>query len=141
MNKRYLSALILFFCFMFTFLSCTSHTVINSKPQGAEVYINDEYYGVTPYTYSDTKMSWTVNKLVLKKDGYEDFQTTFKKDEELNIAACCGGILVLVPFLWLFDYKEERTYILDPAGVPEWRRGALSFDFSEDKINISEPGN
>lgn len=93
--------------------ACTSTTVINSRPQGARVYINDEYRGLTPCAYSDTRISWSENRLKLSKEGYRDFRTSFRRDEKFSAPACCGGLLIIVPFLWLFDYNPERTYDLE----------------------------
>ena len=47
--------------------SCSSMTAISSIPAGAKVYINDEYKGVTPYVYQDTKLAFSKIAIKLKK--------------------------------------------------------------------------
>jgi hypothetical protein len=36
------------------------------------------------------------------------------RNEEFNVGACIGGVLVLFPFLWIMNYKPEHTYELTP---------------------------
>lgn len=96
-------------------VSCSSGTIIKSIPEGAKVYMNDEYKGVTPYSHSDTAIVGTAFRLKLSKEGYEDFQTIMKKDEKFNTIACVGGVFCLVPFLWVFEYNPERTYEMKKA--------------------------
>ena len=48
-------------------------------------------------------------------DGYEDFNTLLKRNEEANVGAIIGGIFLLFPFLWTMDYKASHTYELIPV--------------------------
>ncbi len=96
--------------------SCVSSTVIQSKPSGANLYINDEPVGKTPYNYNDKKIVGSFNNIRLEKEGYETFYTSFSRDEELNVGALVGGIFLLFPFLWIMDYKPNHIYELKPAG-------------------------
>ena len=91
-------------------IACTSTTVIRSQPEGAKVYLGDEMVGQTPYVYSDNKIIGTTNQLTLKKEGYEDFTTSFSRNEQVNVGALIAGIFVLVPFLWVMDYKPTHSY-------------------------------
>ncbi len=96
--------------------SCVSSTVIQSRPNEANLYINGEPVGQTPYTYSDKKFATSTNHIRLEKEGYETFHTSFSRDEELNVGALVGGIFLLfIPFLWIMDYKPTHTYELKPA--------------------------
>lgn len=96
---------------------CSSTTVINSDPTGATVYLNGERVGKTPYTHTDTQLVGSVNHLQLKKEGYENFTTSFSRSEQANVGAIIGGIFVLVPFLWVMDYKPTHSYELAPLNA------------------------
>ncbi len=93
---------------------CSSTTLINSEPSGAEVYLNGEKVGETPYTYTDTKIVGSTTTVLLRKTGYQDFSSAFSRNEEVNAGAIVGGILVLVPFFWVMDYKPTHHYEMVP---------------------------
>jgi len=97
-----------------TITGCASTTVINSEPNGATVYLNGEKVGTTPYTHTDTKIVGSTNTVQLKKDGYQDLTATFSRNEDVNVGAIIGGVFVLVPFLWIMDYKPSRSYEMTP---------------------------
>jgi hypothetical protein len=94
--------------------SCASSTMITSLPSGAKLYINDELVGETPYKYSDTKIIGSNNHVRIEKEGYQSFQTSFARDEQVDIGAIVGGVLVLVPFLWTMKYNDTHKYELLP---------------------------
>ena len=94
--------------------SCASTTVFQTTPSGAKIYMNDEPVGNTPYTYSDTKIVGTTTVVKIKADGFEDFNYVLKRNEEANIGAIIGGVLCLVPFLWVMDYKPMHNFELVP---------------------------
>jgi hypothetical protein len=94
--------------------ACASTTIINSEPNGATVYLNGEKVGITPYTHTDTKIVGSTNTVLLKKDGYQDFSTAFTRNEDVNVGAIIGGIFVLIPFLWIMDYKPSHSYEMAP---------------------------
>jgi len=94
--------------------ACASTTVINSEPSGAMLYLNGEKVGVTPYTHTDSKIVGSTNTVTLKKDGYQDLTTAFSRNEEVSVGAVIGGVLVLVPFLWVMEYKPTHTYEMVP---------------------------
>lgn len=96
---------------------CASTTMINSIPDGAKVYLNEELAGTTPYLHSDTRIVGSTNRVRLEKEGYVTLQTTFARDEEADAGAIIGGIFLLVPFLWTMKYKSEHNYELVP--LPE----------------------
>lgn len=96
------------------FASCSSTTTINSVPNNAKVYLNGEYVGLTPYTHSDTKILGTTTQVRLEKEGYEDFNNSFSRNEEVDAGAIIGGIFVWIPFLWTMKYKPSRTYEMQP---------------------------
>lgn len=94
---------------------CSSTTLIKSEPSGARLYLNGEKVGTTPYTHTDTKIIGSVNTVVLKKEGYQDFSAVFARNENVNVGAIIGGVLVLFPFLWAMDYKPVYSYEMVPV--------------------------
>ncbi len=113
-KKLVLKTMALLLATVFLFSACASTTVINSNPSGAKLYIDSEPVGTTPYTYSDTKIVGSSTPLRLVMEGYEDFNTVLKRNEEANVGAIVGGIFLLFPFLWVMDYKSQHTYELIP---------------------------
>ena len=80
---RKLIALAMAFFFL---LGCASSTLIKSDPPGAKLYLNGQDLGETPYTYSDTAAAGTIRTVILKKEGYKDFNGTIKR-EQLSVGA------------------------------------------------------
>lgn len=97
------------------FTSCASTTIINSNPNGAKLTLNGEPVGVTPYSYTDTKIVGSSNTVLLEQDGYAPLTTSFQRNEEVEVGAIIGGLFVLFPFLWTMKYKPTRTFALSPA--------------------------
>ena len=113
MKKTLLSitAGLLAICLLFS--SCSSTTQIVTIPTGAKLYINGEYYGETPYAYTDTKIVGSSNIVNIKKEGYKDFNTSFSRNEEADAGAIIAGCFLIFPFLWTMKYKPVRTYELE----------------------------
>jgi hypothetical protein len=97
------------------FQSCTSTTMIQTIPADASVSVNNEYIGQSPCAYSDKKISFSTNYVTIKKEGYEDFNAEFERNEDINPGAIVGGIFIWPIWLWAFDYKPSRTYQLAPV--------------------------
>lgn len=95
-------------------LGCSSTTMIHSVPEGAKVYLNDEFKGYTPYKHADSAISGTTTPMVLKKEGYEDFYTNLSKNEAVDVGAVIGGIFFLFPFIWTMGYNPTHNYELYP---------------------------
>lgn len=114
MKKLIIKLVALILSTSFLLSGCASTTVFQTTPSGAKIYINDELAGNTPYTYSDTKIVGTTTIVKIKAEGYEDFNYVLKRNEEVNVGAIIGGILVLFPFLWVMDYKPMHTFELVP---------------------------
>lgn len=93
--------------------SCSSTTMITSKPSGAKVYLNDEFLGETPVQYEDSKIIFSVNYLKIEKEGYKTLYTSFARDEEAEIGAIITGFIAYVPFLWAMKYKPNHNYELE----------------------------
>ncbi|HET9136697.1 MAG TPA: PEGA domain-containing protein [Candidatus Kapabacteria bacterium] len=99
--------------------SCSSTTVIHSRPEGAKLYMDHEYMGMTPYTYSDTKIVGSSTSIRLVMDGYDTFEGVLVRSERPDVGAIIGGIFVFVPFLWVMQYNPYHTYDLFPAGTSQ----------------------
>jgi len=97
--------------------SCSSTTMIQSIPSGAKVYLNGEIQGITPYKHKDTKITGSTTSVLLKKEGYAPFNTSFSRNEKISAGAIIGGCIVWVPFLWTMKYKPAHTYELAPSIV------------------------
>lgn len=54
-----------------TLIPYSGSVTIDSVPQGASIYFDDRYYGITPATISDKPVG--VHAVTLKKDGYNDW--------------------------------------------------------------------
>lgn len=97
--------------------SCASVTVIQSQPSGARIYLDGQPVGVTPYTMSDTKIVGSTTMVRLEYPGYETTTGFISRNEELDVLALIGGLLVLVPFFWLMDYRPMHIFELRPLGA------------------------
>lgn len=104
--------LICFIMIIFFTLGCASKTLIRSRPEGAQVYIDNVRKGVTPLEYSDTAIAGSTKRLRLKKEGYRDFDTVLRKSE-FQVGPCIGGVLVLFPFIWVLGYPDEQEFELE----------------------------
>lgn len=99
--------------------ACSSTTLIHSVPPGAKVYADGNFIGSTPIPYKDNKVSLSNTRFRFEKDGYDPLDVVVMKDEEAHIGAIIGGIFFLLPWLWILQYKPERTYELKKAGQSE----------------------
>ena len=94
--------------------SCVSTTMIQSFPSEADLYLNGELAGTTPYTHSDTKIVGTTTTVRLEKEGYQPYEAIMARNEKAAIGAIFAGMFLLFPFLWTMKYKPSRTYQLQP---------------------------
>lgn len=98
------------FVALFSVSACTSGTMIRTTDSKAKIYINGEYKGKGEAYYSDSKIVGSKNSVRIQREGCEPKNFSFARNEEFNVGACIGGVFVLVPFLWIMDYKGDRTY-------------------------------
>jgi hypothetical protein len=104
-----LIALMTVFFFLF---GCASATLIKSNPPGAKLYLDGQLKGETPYTYSDRAAAGTMRTVTLKKEGYKDFNGTVKR-EQLSVPALIGGILFLIPLIWVLEYPNQYIFEME----------------------------
>ncbi len=114
MTKFSTKSIAFILAFSVLFSSCASTTLIQSHPAGAKLYIDGQPVGVTPYTYSDTKIVGSVTDLRIEKEGYETLQIPLIRNEKADVGAIVGGLFFLVPFLWTMEYNPTHTYELSP---------------------------
>ena len=104
--------------------ACSSTTMIRTNVPGAKVYLNGEFVGQTPYPMTDTKIVGSVTQVRLEAPGYHPTIVAITRNEQFSVGACIGGVLVLVPFLWIMEYKPDHFYELVPAHGPPAGPGA-----------------
>ena len=116
MNKstRTLKSLSVIFALLIVVSSCSSTTYIESTPTGADLYLDGESVGQTPYAMTDTKPMFTCTTLRLEKEGYQTLYNSICRDEEADVGAIIGGFIFWVPFLWSMKYKPRHHYKLRP---------------------------
>ena len=87
--------LLLVFSASASLTSCSSTTVMNSKPQGAKLYMDGQFKGETPFPYSDTKIVGSTTTIKLTLPGYEPFDGILSRNERADVGAIVGGALFL----------------------------------------------
>lgn len=100
------------------FAGCASTTVLQTQPPGAQVKLDGVPVGTTPYTLTDTKIVGSNTQLRFDLPGYQPYEVTLQRNEEIDVLPLIGGFFVLVPWLWVFKYKPTHTYALQPIGAP-----------------------
>jgi len=114
MKNKYLSVWSVYFASLLL-SGCSSTTMIQSNPSKAKLYIDGAYVGVTPYSYSDTKIVGSSMVVKLEIEGYKPLVSTITRDEEVDIGAVIGGVFFTIPFLWTMKYYPTHNYVLMPV--------------------------
>jgi len=96
---------------------CASSTVLTTTPAESDVYVQGQRLGKTPYTYSDRKIIGASTLVTFKKDGYEAYNTTIRKNKKLNVGALISGLLFVWPLFWVMGYDKAYSYNLDEVEV------------------------
>ena len=89
---------------------CSSSTTIQPNDPEVKIYVDGEMKGRGTTTHADTKIIGSNTSVKLSKEGCEDQNYNFARNEEFDVGACIGGCLVLVPFLWVQKYKPVHNY-------------------------------
>ncbi len=98
----------------FFFLLGCSRTLINTKPTGAEVYMNGQLKGKTPYTYTGSTFVGVPKEkiVILKKEGYEE--TVHSIQRHTDWACVVVGVVLFFPILfWCSGYPTEYTFEME----------------------------
>ncbi len=102
-SKLFVVALI----FILFFSACSHTCMLASKPEGAKVWVNDNYRGETPVTY--TTRSGTPQALYVKieKPGYKTQNVTIEKSYRADLS-----LLLLIPGIvpYFFSARLEDKY-------------------------------
>lgn len=130
MKKKYLKISSILLALLISMSSCVSSTYIESSPSGADLYLNGEAVGQTPYRMSDTKIAFSCTTVRIEKEDFRPHYTSICRDEEADVGAIIGGFLFVVPFLWTLKYKPNHYYKLEP----------LNGDASSNKKNENYDG-
>ncbi len=91
-------------------MSCSSSTVIRTTDPDARIYVDGEYLGNGEVYYTDQKVAFSKNDVMIRKEGCEAQYHDFRRSQEGDIGAIVGGIFFTVPFLWATEYKNYREY-------------------------------
>ena len=118
-GNYYIKSMAFFMSLTLLFSSCASSTMIQSTAVGAEVYLNGEHVGTTPYKHRDMKIVGATTDVRIEKEGFETLQTTFSKDEKADVGAIIGGVFFLFPFLWTMKYKPVHNYDMKTIDTTE----------------------
>lgn len=94
------------------FSGCASTTLFRTSPESSDVYISGSKKGETPFYYTDRKTIGSSTLITFRKNGYNDLNVKLKRNEALDIGPFIGGLVVLVPWLWLTQYDSVHTYQL-----------------------------
>lgn len=79
------------------------------------MYLNGQSMGATPYTHRDTKLVGSTTQVRIEMEGYETLNTSFSKDEQIDVGAAIAGCFVWVPFIWVMKYAPVHSYDLTPV--------------------------
>ena len=106
---------LLVFLALLALSACSSTTMIRSSDPQARIYVNGEYIGTGQAAYTDRKVAFSNNNVVLRKEGCQAESYSFRRNEDPDGGAIVGGILFVVPFLWVTEYKDTHAYEYDCA--------------------------
>jgi hypothetical protein len=95
------------------FAACASTTVIKTEPPGAKIYADGSVLGESPVFYGDEKIVGSTTHLLIKKDGCEPLQAKLSRNEEVQVGPLIGGLIFVVPLLWVMGYKPTHTFELE----------------------------
>jgi hypothetical protein len=101
------------------FTACSSTTIIRSTDPEAKIYVDGELKGRGSYSHSDTKVTGSVTQVRLEKPGCPPQEYRFSRNEKFDWGACLGGLVTLVPFLWIKKYRPEHVFDYRCSERPE----------------------
>jgi hypothetical protein len=107
MRKPIALSMVFFFLF-----GCASTTLIKSNPPGAKLSLDGKVVGETPHFYTDKAVAGTMKTVTLKKEGYKDFNGYIKR-EKLSVPILIGGILLIVPLVWVLEYPTQYDFEME----------------------------
>lgn len=100
---------------MCTSVSCTSSTLISSRPTGASVNVDGIDIGDSPAQWSSTVWAGTKNHVRLSLPGYADVMSTIAADQ-WSVGRVVVSVLCFLPgLLWSTDYRPSYEFTLQPT--------------------------
>jgi hypothetical protein len=90
--------------------SCASTTIIRTQTDGAKIFIDNQFVGEQSAVYTDRKIAFKESDLRIEKDGCKTQTYTLQKSDQIDYLALVGGILMVVPTLWIMKY-DPVTYV------------------------------
>ena len=73
-NKYFIKSVAVLMAMSLLISSCASNTMIQTNADEADLYLNGEKVGKTPYKHRDTKIVGRTTEVRLEKEGYESYQ-------------------------------------------------------------------
>jgi hypothetical protein len=115
--------------------SCASTTLIQTVPDKAQLFVNEQPVGNSPYRMTDTKIIGSNTEIRIEKEGYETYYTEISRMEEPDPGPIVGGFL-LCPIFWLWGakYKAVHTYYLVPLNDPNNLGGEITDPSKYEKL-------
>ena len=89
---------------------CSTMVTIQSEPPGADIILNNQKVGKTPFAVRLSDFAFNSYDVTLKKEGFSDFQGRIAK--EAKAGAIIGGVFVGIPFLWCYGPQPYQTFYL-----------------------------
>ena len=90
--------------------NCASTTIIRTQTEGTEIFVDDNYLGEKSAVYTDRKIAFRSSDLRIEKKGCKTQTYTLTKSDQIDYLALVGGILMIVPTLWIMKY-DPITYV------------------------------
>lgn len=113
--KTYLKITSIVIILSISLASCRSVTLIDSNAPGANLYVNGNYVGKTPYSYSDKKIVGSVVFVRMEKEGYEPLVGYFVRDQKLVASNFVLAFISYgIPLLWIMEYNPVQYFELKP---------------------------
>lgn len=94
----------------FMLCACESATTIRVSDEEARIYINGEFAGTGSARYSDRRLAFSRQEVILRKEGCENQNYSFRRNERPAVGAIIGAYYLAVPILWLSKYRSHRAY-------------------------------
>ncbi len=108
--------------------ACASTTLISSRPSGANVYLDGQFVGQTPYAMTDRKLIGATTAVHLEAPGYQPLDTSITKNEQINVGLAIGSILLAgIPALWAGEYDPQHAFDLAPGNYLAYYTDKLAF--------------
>ncbi len=89
---------------------CSTMVTIQSEPSGADIILNNQKVGKTPFAVKLSDFAFNSYDVTLKKEGYADYHGRIAK--EAKAGAIIGGLFIWVPFLWCYGPQPYQTFYL-----------------------------